>query len=254
VAGAFYPADAGRLAAEVREYLDGGSPDEGPPPEAVIAPHAGYPYSGPIAGSAFRAVEPIASRVRRVVLLGPSHFVPFAGLALPAWEAFATPLGTIAVAEEAREALDGLDSVVVSDRPHAREHSLEVELPFLQILLGGFELVPLAVGDAEPETVATVLERLWDGEETLIVVSSDLSHYLDYETARRRDATTSEAIVALDERRIAHDDACGRNPIRGLLVVARQRGLAARLLDLRNSGDTAGPRDGVVGYGAYAFS
>jgi AmmeMemoRadiSam system protein B len=254
VAGTFYPAAPERLAAAVAGYLAGAVADDGPPPKALIAPHAGYVYSGPIAGSAFRTLAPIAARLRRVVLLGPSHFVAFPGLALPAWQAFATPLGELPVAPDARAALADLPQVVASDRPHQREHALEVELPFLQVALGEVEIVPLTVGDAEPAAVAAVLECLWGGDETLIVVSSDLSHYLDYATARRRDAATGAAIVALDERRIGADDACGRLPIRGLLVAARRRGLAARELDRRSSGDTAGRRDAVVGYGAYAFA
>jgi len=254
VAGTFYPADAPRLAAEVRAHLAAGLADEGPPPKALVAPHAGYVYSGPVAGSAFRTLAPIARRLRRVVLLGPSHFVPLSGLALPAWGGFATPLGTVPVAADAARELADLPQVAIADRPHAREHSLEVELPFLQTLLGAFELVPLAVGDAEPEAVAAVLARLWGGEETLVVVSSDLSHYLDYETARRRDAATSRAIVALDAGGIGDGDACGRNPLRGLLVAAARRGLTARAIDTRSSGDTAGPRDAVVGYGAYGFA
>jgi AmmeMemoRadiSam system protein B len=254
VAGTFYPADATRLAAEVRAHLAAGVGDGGPPPKALVAPHAGYVYSGPIAGSAFRALAPVASRLRRVVLLGPSHFVPFPGLALPAWRAFSTPLGTVPLDARAAGALADLAQVVVADAPHAREHSLEVELPFLQVALGPFELVPLAVGDAGPEEVAAALDRLWGGEETLVVVSTDLSHYLDYATARRRDEETSRAIVELAPERIGRDDACGRHPLRGLLVAARARGLAGRELDLRSSGDTAGPRHEVVGYGAYAFA
>jgi MEMO1 family protein len=254
VAGTFYPADARQLTTEVRAHLAAGARDAGPPPKALVAPHAGYVYSGPVAGSAFRTLEPIAARLRCVVLLGPSHFVPLAGLALPAWDAFATPLGEVPVAADVVRALAALPQVTVADPPHAREHALEVELPFLQTLLGDFELVPLTVGEAEPDEVAAVLDVVWGGEETLVVVSSDLSHYLDYATARRRDAATSAAIVALDERRIGVDDACGRNPLRGLLAAARQRRLAARQLDLRSSGDTAGPRDAVVGYGAFAFA
>lgn len=254
VAGTFYPADAGALAAEVKRCLQAGIGAAGVPPKALIAPHAGYAFSGAVAGSAFRALAPSAARLRRVVLLGPSHYVAFAGLALPAWTSFSTPLGELAVAADARAALTDLPQIVTSDRPHAREHSLEVELPFLQTMLGEFELVPLAVGDAEPEQVARVLERVWGGDETLVVVSSDLSHYLDYERARQRDATTAAAIVALDVRAMRAEDACGCNPIRGLLVAARRHGLVARQLDLRNSGDTAGPRDAVVGYGAFAFA
>ncbi len=257
VAGSFYPADPRRLEAEVRAHLAAADPPRGVRPKALVAPHAGFVYSGPVAGSAFRQLEPWRGAIDRVVLLGPSHFVPFAGLALPSTQAFATPLGDVPIASDAARRLAALPQVVVADLPHGREHALEVELPFLQVALERFALVPLAVGDAEPEEVADVLDRLWDGEETLIVVSTDLSHYRDYATAAARDRATADAIVALDAKRIAIDDACGRNPLRGLLVAARRRGLVASELDLRSSGDTAGGRDRrdrVVGYGAFALA
>lgn len=254
VAGSFYPADPRRLEAEVRGHLAAADPPRGRRPKALVAPHAGYLYSGPVAGSAFRQLEPWRGAIDRVVLLGPSHFVPFAGLALPSALAFATPLGEVAIASDAANRLAALPQVVVADRPHGREHSLEVELPFLQVALERFELVPLVVGDAEPEEVAEVLDRLWGGEETLIVVSTDLSHYRDYATAAAQDRATADAIVALDVEGIAADDACGRNPLRGLLLAARRCGLVASELDLRSSGDTAGGRDRVVGYGAFALA
>jgi hypothetical protein len=254
VAGTFYPAGRLRLESELRAHLAAAAPPAVPRAKAIVAPHAGYVYSGPVAGSAFRQLAGRGGEIRRVVLLGPSHFVPLDGLALPAAAAFETPLGEIPVAADARAALAGLPQVVVADRPHAREHSLEVELPFLQLVLGEFDLVPLAVGDASPAAVAEVLERLWDGAETLIVVSTDLSHYLDYAAAVARDRATAEAIVALDERRIGDRDACGRHPLRGLLVAAKRQGLAVTQLDLRNSGDTTGGKDRVVGYGAFALA
>jgi AmmeMemoRadiSam system protein B len=255
VAGAFYPAEPRRLVADVEGYLRAASapPAAAARPKAVVAPHAGYVYSGPIAASAFRAVAPLAGTVRRVVLLGPSHFVPLAGCALPAWTRFATPLGEIAVDQDACAVLSHDPAVEVADRPHAREHSLEVELPFLQVVLGELTLVPLAVGDAAPDEVARLLELVWGGDETLIVVSTDLSHYLDAESAERRDRATADAIAALDAGRIGPDDACGRHPLRGLLVAAQRRGLGVTELDLRHSGDTAGDRARVVGYGAFAL-
>ncbi len=254
VAGSFYPADPRRLETAVREYLAAADPPRGMRPKALVAPHAGFIYSGPVAGSAFRQLEPWRSAFARVVLLGPSHFVPFAGLALSSAREFATPLGEVPIASDATQRLAALPQVVVADTPHEREHSLEVELPFLQIALARFELVPLAVGDSEPEEVAEVLDRLWDDDETLIVVSTDLSHYRDYATAAAQDRATAAAIVALDEAGIAAADACGRNPLRGLLVTARRRGWVASELDLRSSGDTAGGREQVVGYGAFAFA
>lgn len=253
VAGLFYPRDPIELAGMVETLLFQAAAPVPPAPRAVVAPHAGYVYSGPIAASAFRPLELRAGAVDRVVLLGPSHYVPFAGLALPRAEAFATPLGTVAVDAAASRLLAGLEQVTIDDLPHGREHSLEVELPFLLRVLGDFALVPLAVGDASPEEVAEVLERL-DHERSVVVVSSDLSHYLDYERAVARDRRTSDAILALDSGAIGELDACGRAPLRGLLRFARWRGWRARLLDLRNSGDTAGGTDRVVGYGAYAFA
>jgi AmmeMemoRadiSam system protein B len=255
VAGTFYPADPRRLAAEVDGHLASARTGaEGAAPKAIVAPHAGYVYSGPVAGSAFAALAPRAARIRRVVLLGPAHYVACRGLALPTVEAFRTPLGDVPLDPGARAALAGLAQVELDDRPHAREHSLEVELPFLQRLLGELALVPLVVGDAADDEVAEVLDRLWGGEETAIVVSTDLSHFLDARAARGRDAATAAAVVALDAAAVADDDACGARPLRGLLCAARCRGLAGRALDLRNSGDTAGPDDRVVGYGAFAFA
>jgi len=253
VAGTFYPDDPYRLAAEVRGHLAAAAPASGARPKALVAPHAGYVYSGPVAGSAFRQLEPWRAAIRRVVLMGPSHFVPLRGLALSSAAAFATPLGDVPLAADAAERLADLPQVIIDDRPHAREHSLEVELPFLQVALDRFELVPLSVGDAEPDEVAAVLDRLWGGDETLIVVSTDLSHYLGYAAAAVRDRATADAIVALDAARIDEGDACGRHPLRGLLVAARRRALAAVELDLRSSGDTAGGHDQVVGYGAFAL-
>lgn len=254
VAGSFYPADPRRLEAEVRGHLAAADPPAGARPKALVAPHAGFAYSGPVAGSAFRGLAPWRDAIDRVILLGPSHHVPFAGLALSSAGAFATPLGEVPVAADGTTFLAALPQVVVFDLPHGREHALEVELPFLQIALAHFELVPLAVGDAEPEEVAEVLERLWGGAETLIVVSTDLSHFHDYATAAARDRATADAVVALDVGKITADAACGRNPLRGLMLAARRRGLGVSELDLRSSGDTAGGRDRVVGYGAFAFA
>jgi hypothetical protein len=253
VAGSFYPDDSVLLAGTVDGYLAGASRRKGAPPRALVAPHAGYLYSGPVAASAFATLRGAAGRFRRVLLLGPSHYVPFAGLALSTAEAFETPLGRVALDGSARTALADLAQVVVADAPHAREHSLEVELPFLQRVLGEFLLVPLAVGEAGDEEVAQVIDRLADAE-TLVVVSTDLSHYQPYEAARRLDRRTSDAIEALAPEAIGERDACGRVPLRGLLAWARARHLACELLDLRNSGDTAGPPERVVGYGAYALA
>lgn len=253
VAGTFYPADPDELRSMVRGYLRQADAS-GPAPKALIAPHAGYIYSGPVAASAYARLAGAADRIQRVVLLGPSHRVPFRGLAVSGADAFATPLGEIPLDRPVIDALLALPQVHQLDEAHAWEHSLEVHLPFLQEVLGEFRLVPLVVGDATYEEVDEVLEQVWDGDETLIVVSSDLSHYHDYATARRMDAATSQAIVELRPQDLHYEDACGRIPVGGLLEAARHHHLRAELLDLRNSGDTAGPRDQVVGYGAYAFA
>jgi len=254
VAGMFYPGEAKRLAAAVEGYLADARPVTGNPvPKAIIAPHAGYQYSGPIAGSAYASLAPHASAIERVVLLGPSHRVPFTGVACSGAAAFATPLGAVSVDRDAIEALlkDGLISQ--NDAAHAREHSLEVHLPFLQRLFPRARVVPLLAGDQDFAGVTAVLARLWGGPETAIVISSDLSHYHDYETACRLDHETAQAIEARRAGSVDWDQACGATPVNALLQVAAEKGLSAATVDLRNSGDTAGPRDEVVGYGAFVF-
>ena len=255
VAGAFYPADPAVLARDVAALLDRAAarlePGE-PAPKAIIAPHAGYIYSGPVAATVYARLAPVAGRIRRVVLLGPAHRIAVRGLALPGTGAFDTPLGSVPVDEEAHGLLQGLPQVVVSREAHALEHSLEVHLPFLQKVLGAFKLIPLVVGRAAPEEVAQVLDRLWGGDETLVVVSSDLSHYLGYAQAQATDRDTARLILNRQPTLDPHQ-ACGAAPANGLLVVAARRGLGPRLLDLRNSGDTAGDRSRVVGYGSFGF-
>jgi hypothetical protein len=254
VAGLFYPKDARELADEVAAHLD--RTEEAPQapgfPKAVIVPHAGYVYSGPVAASAYDLLRPARGIVRRVVVLGPCHRVPVRGLALPQASAFATPLGRIPLDEEALTAIRDLPQVLESATTHAEEHALEVQLPFLQRVLGDFLLVPLVVGDAAPEEVAEVLDRLWGGTETLIVISSDLSHYHPYASAREIDRATVRAILDFDSG-ISHEQACGATPVSGLLIAAKRKSLASRLLDCRNSGDTAGDRHRVVGYASFAL-
>lgn len=249
VAGLFYPADREALDAAVASLLDAAPRRSEPPPKALVLPHAGYVYSGPTAAAGYAALVPWRERYERVVLLGPCHRVPVRGIAAAAADAFRTPLGDVQVDAAALERL----GVPVVDAAHRDEHSLEVHLPFLQKALGDFTLVPLLVGDTSPGEVCELLDALWDGEETLIVVSSDLSHYLDYEHAVERDRETCRAIERLDAATIDYDDACGAKPVAGLLLAADRRGLGVRTLDLRNSGDTAGDRDRVVGYGAWAI-
>ena len=254
VAGLFYPGEARALSAEVAALL-GAVENDAPRlaiPKALVVPHAGYVYSGRVAARAYDELSGARGVVRRVVLLGPVHRVAVRGLAYPGVDAFATPLGSIPIDRAALRALGNLPQLVRSDPAHALEHSLEVQLPFLQALLGKFSLVPLAVGEASVAEVAQVLERLWGGDETLIVISTDLSHYHGYDEARAVDAGTL-ARIAARATDIEHDEACGATPLNGLLACARMRNLDVRLLAACSSGDTAGPRDRVVGYSAFAL-
>jgi AmmeMemoRadiSam system protein B len=254
VAGLFYTADAEVLRGEVETLVAACNRPEPPRrPKALIVPHAGFRYSGPVAGCAYRLLRDTAAAIDHVVLIGPCHRVPMRGLAVPSVEAFATPLGEVPINAAGCQRLRELGLVGVSDAPHASEHSLEVQLPFLQEVLGDFALVPFAVGDATPGEVAEVIELLWGGAETLFVVSSDLSHYHRYAEAREIDRATGEAILALSAT-LDHEQACGATPINGLLLAARRRGLQPELLDLRNSGDTAGDKSRVVGYASFAFT
>ena len=252
VAGTFYPADPRQLEHAVSGLL--AAVDVRPlATKALISPHAGYIYSGAVAASAYATLKSRATRIRRVVLLGPTHRIAVNGLALPDAEAFDTPLGRVRLDADAIHSVIRLPQVTVSNEVHELEHSLEVQLPFLQSVLDEFELLPLAVGDATPEEVAEVLDKVWGGDETLIIVSSDLSHYLPYAAAQYVDNKTAQDILHLQQP-IHHEQACGGTPISGLIVAARKHHLQPHLLDLRNSGDTAGTRDRVVGYAAFAFT
>ncbi len=253
VAGLFYPEDPHALSAQVDALLAAVPAYTGPAVKALIAPHAGYAYSGPVAASAFATVR-ARPEIERVLLLGPAHTVRLQGLSLPTVDAYRTPLGTVPVDMATGERLVGLPFVMRCDRAHAREHALEVELPFLQSTVPAFTIVPIVVGDADPADVAELLAVCWGGAETLVVVSSDLSHYLSYGRARELDQRTAGSILALRPEEIDPDQACGRTPVCGLLHEARRRGLTPELLDLRSSGDTAGSHDRVVGYGAFAFA
>ena len=252
VAGSFYPGDAKELGRTVDFLLQEAAGSDGQAPKALIVPHAGYVYSGRVAAAAYARLRPYRDQYHRVVLLGPCHRVPVRGLALSSADVFRTPLGDVPLDKAAIAAID-LPRVTVFDDTHVYEHSLEVHLPFLQSVLGVFKLVPIVVGNTRPERVADVLELLWGGPETLLVISSDLSHYLSYDNARVLDGHTCQAIEDLEIRGIDHESACGATPIGGLLIAARRRGMTVRTLDLRNSGDTAGDRSHVVGYGSWEF-
>jgi len=257
VAGQFYPGVAGELDGILSDLLAGAetpglpAPDTQNAPKAIIAPHAGYVYSGAVAARAYARLAPLADTITRVVLLGPCHRVAVEGLALSSAEAFHTPLGDIPLDKQAAEKILDFSQVQVFDASHEAEHSLEVHLPFLQRVLGDFMLLPIVVGEAAPDDVADVIEALWGGPETVFVISTDLSHFLGYEDARKLDASTCRAIETLDPSAISVNGACGRFPVGGMLAVAKRRGLSVTTLDIRNSGDTAGTKDRVVGYGAW---
>lgn len=258
VAGAFYPGSRQVLSRDIETLLDAVAPDTDQaisqaPPKAIVVPHAGYIYSGQTAASAYARLAAGRKTIKRVILLGPVHRVPVRGLALPGADAFATPLGEIALDKAAIALLAGLKQVVVSPAVHAQEHSLEVQLPFLQSVLDDFKLVPLAVGDATAAEVAQVLEVLWGGPETIIVVSSDLSHYLPYANARAVDLQTVQSILGMNAS-LTHSQACGGTPVNGLLLAAGKHHLHPQLLGLCNSGDTAGDRSRVVGYASFIFT
>jgi len=254
VAGTFYPSTPGGVRRAVRAAFahSVSRPVDAPIPEAIVVPHAGYVYSGAIAATAYERIAPARETIHRVVLLGPSHRVPVRGLAVPSADAFETPLGLVPIDREARSRSLGRSAVQIDDRAHAVEHSLEVQLPFLQSVLDDFTLLPMSVGDATIEEVSNVLDACWGGPETLVVISTDLSHYHPYEDAVGLDARTAAAIVGCQPDAISDADACGARPVRGLLRCASERGLTVEQLDLRNSGDTAGDHDRVVGYGAFA--
>lgn len=251
VAGLFYPANPTLLQSMMNEWISAFETLPALAPMALIAPHAGYMYSGPIAASAYRQVVN-AHHVRRVVLLGPAHRLGFGGHAVSSARHFMTPLGPVALDRVAIQQLISSGLARINDPAHAQEHALEVQLPFLQRCLPQpFVVIPILVGSSDPQSVATMLEMLWQSESDLVIVSSDLSHYLDYATAQRHDQEAIERILSGQE--LTHDQACGATPINGLLQMARRRNWQPRLLDLRNSGDTAGDRDRVVGYAALAF-
>jgi AmmeMemoRadiSam system protein B len=250
VAGLFYPGVSDELRTAVEGYL-AAAPAAGGSPKALVAPHAGYIYSGAVAAAAYATLAEARETVRRVILLGPAHRMALAGMAISSATAFATPIGEVPVDAEAFEIAQGVPNVRVFDAPFEDEHSLEVQLPFLQVVLEDFRVLPVLVGQTPPESVAALIDALWGGDETRIIVSSDLSHFHDYETARRLDQHTAELVETLRLEELTSEHACGCHPLRGLLQAARARGLLVHAVDLRSSGDTAGPRSRVVGYGSF---
>lgn len=257
VAGTFYPDDARELSARVEALLAAAGPGEAgdePVPRALVVPHAGYAYSGSVAAAAYRLLEPAAARIRRVVLVGPSHRVPFHGLAVPESDALATPLGDVPVDPGLKARALARPAVEAADLAHEWEHCLEVQLPFLQTVLESFTVLPVLVGDCTDREVLEFLESLpLEDPDTLLVISSDLSHYHDYPTARALDGATVDAILRLAPEALDGRRACGYRAIRGLMLWARGHGMTARVVDFRNSGDTAGDKSRVVGYASIAF-
>lgn len=255
VAGLFYSDNSGELLHHIDSLLteEPGTQPAPKPPKAIIAPHAGYIYSGSTAAKAYRLLSPFGDNYRHVVLLGPSHRVGFSGIATCTADYYETPLGTVPLDKALTEKALQCPGVVAMDQAHLQEHSLEVHLPFLQRVIPDFQLTPLVVGDIEAETTAELINHLWGGPDTLFVISSDLSHFLDYDTANTLDHATCKAIESFDGNAISFDQACGRNPIKGLLKATQSHPLSIKTLGLCNSGDTAGDKSRVVGYGAWAF-
>jgi len=254
VAGMFYPGDTQRLSEQMSAFLERRPGPKHQAPKVLIVPHAGTIYSGEVAASAYVQLKIHASQIHRVVLLGPTHRVALRGLGLPTSDAFETPLGKIPLDKGCvEELIRSFTQITYSDRSHAEEHSLEVQLPFLQSVLPDFKLIPLTVGDASEEEVAQVLDHIWGDSKTLIIISTDLSHFHSYETAKRMDESTASLIEQFKGADLQDHSACGRIPLRGLLRVAKKKQLRIQRYDLRNSGDTAGPRDQVVGYGSWGL-
>lgn len=257
-AGTFYSGEPGRLRAEIAALMAPVAASLGPSSnepllKAFIVPHAGYIYSGPIAASAYARLALRRTEIRRVVLVGPSHFASFRGVATSGVDWFASPLGLVPVDVAGVSQACALPGVRVWDGPHEPEHCLEVQIPFLQSVLDEFSIVPLLASETGTNEIGALLEALWGGPETCLIVSSDLSHYHDSATARDQDAATARHIEMLNPDALSPDDACGRIPICGLLEAASRRGLRGLTVDLRNSGDTAGSTQRVVGYGAFVF-
>jgi len=252
VAGMFYPAEAGQLRREISSLLGNAGTTSEPLPKAIIVPHAGYVYSGPVAAAAYRLLTPARHDIHRVVLFGPAHRVYLEGMAAPAADGFVTPLGTVPVDQNMIQNISRLPGMCVSDAAHEDEHSLEVQLPFLQIVLEEFKLVPIVVGHCEPTLVAEVIDTVWGGPETLIVISSDLSHYLPYGQAQQADENTCRRILT-KVATLTGDEACGAHAINGLMNSEHCKQLQVEAIDVRNSGDTFGDKNRVVGYGAFTL-
>lgn len=252
VAGLFYPKKEKELSQMVERFISEAQADD-IIPKALIAPHAGYVYSGPIAGTAYAYLKKTASAYTKAVVIGPAHRLAFSGVAAPSHDYFETPLGRVLIDRETITKLESLGFVQILDAAHAEEHSLEVQIPFLQKTLPEMSLVPLLVGRIESDRLSSLIGLLAEDQTNIIIISSDLSHFEEYSHAQALDQETSRSIESLEDKRISGEAACGVYPIRGLLQYAREAGLRVKTVDLANSGDTAGSKDSVVGYGAYVF-
>lgn len=252
VAGYFYPNDPNTLSKQIDDFLLNTEIEKNNIiPKAIIVPHAGYIYSGQTAAFSYNCLEKIKNKIKKVVIIGPAHRVGFNGIAGTLATEFVTPLGVVKVDESSMENVLTMPSVMILEEAFQGEHCLEVQLPFLQKILNNFTIVPLIVGNVSYITLSEVIERLWGFDDTLFVISSDLSHYHDYKTAQNMDSTTANAIVNLEPDNITYDNACGRIGIQAMLDIAKSKNMTVKQLDLRNSGDTAGDKNRVVGYGAF---
>ena len=261
VAGSFYSADPQQLSSDILGFIEHANchsinaynnpPDV--PPKAIVSPHAGYIYSGPVAACAYKLLQPYAKKITQIIVLGPAHRLAFKGIATPAADFFTTPLGQIRVNNKNCKKAQQLNFINENNLAHKDEHSIEVQLPFLQTVLSDFEITPLLVGDCNHNDVTTLLQLFINEPDTLIIISTDLSHFHDYATAIKQDTLTSEAILSLQPDNIHYADACGRTPLSGLLTLAKQEHLHIDLLNLKNSGDTAGDKNRVVGYASYVI-
>jgi AmmeMemoRadiSam system protein B len=254
VSGLFYPDEPQILRDTIDTLLSQSAiKEQSTQVKAIIAPHAGYQYSGLTAARVYKQLQTLRDRIQRVVLLGPSHRVAFEGMALTEADFFETPLGQIKVNKDDYPQLLAMENMFVFEQAHVAEHCIEVQLPFLQRILNNFTIIPIVVGIADPHSVSNIIESLWGGDETLFVISSDLSHYQSYESAQQTDNETSRAILDLDFNAIQPNNACGCMAVNGLLNFAHRHPLTVKLIDQCNSGDTAGDKDKVVGYGSYLF-
>lgn len=259
VSGLFYNDSPISLRRQVLEFLAAASSAEDRSAtknselKAVVVPHAGYIYSGPVAAFAYKEIQKEAAHFKKIVLIGPSHHVPFQGVAVPKMNTFATPLGSVSVDLSLKQIALNFSFVIENDEPHRKEHSLEVQLPFLQVALKKFSILPIVIGQASATDLTQLLYKLCTEKDVLIVISSDLSHYLPYNIAQKRDLNTIDHILHFEPEKIEYDDACGRQGIQAFLHYAQSKKLIPILFNYKNSGDTAGDKSQVVGYCSIGF-